>query len=111
MGLCNLGSQPYEIQPGERVAQLVVMPVCPLPVRQVEELDRNPAGGGGFGSTGKTEKRACRDEGSFMENLRMLRLERRLSQMQVQKETGINQGSCQNMSGAKPGPPWKTCWF
>ena len=27
-----------------------------------------------------------------MENLRMLRLERRLSQMQVQKETGINQG-------------------
>lgn len=27
-----------------------------------------------------------------MENLRMLRLERRLSQMQVQKDTGINQG-------------------
>ena len=29
VGLCNLGTQPYEIQPGERIAQLVVMPVCP----------------------------------------------------------------------------------
>lgn len=53
VGLCNLGSQPYEIQPGERVAQLVVMPVCPLPVQQVEELDETQRGAGGFGSTGK----------------------------------------------------------
>ena len=48
-----MGSQPYEIQPGERVAQLVVMPVCPLPVLEVEELDQTQRGAGGFGSTGK----------------------------------------------------------
>ena len=53
VGLCNLGTQPYEIQPGERIAQLVVMPVCPLPVQEAAELDQTQRGAGGFGSTGK----------------------------------------------------------
>ncbi len=44
VGLCNLGTQPYEIQPGERIAQLVVMPVCPLPVQETAELDQTQRG-------------------------------------------------------------------
>ncbi len=54
VGLCNLGTQPYEIQPGERIAQLVVMPVCPLPVQEAAELDQTQRGAGGFGSTGRS---------------------------------------------------------
>lgn len=54
VGLCNLGTQPYEIQPGERIAQLVVMPVCPLPVQEATELDQTQRGAGGFGSTGRS---------------------------------------------------------
>ena len=50
VGLCNLGTQPYEIQPGERIAQLVVMPVCPLPVQEAAELDQTQRGASGFGS-------------------------------------------------------------
>ena len=54
VGLCNLGTQPYEIQPGERIAQLVVMPVCPLPVQEAAELDQTQRGASGFGSTGRS---------------------------------------------------------
>lgn len=53
VGLCNLGSEPYTIEPGERVAQLVVTPVCPLPVVEVDALEDTQRGEGGFGSTGK----------------------------------------------------------
>ncbi len=52
VGLCNLGSQPYTIRPEERIAQLVVTPVCALPVEEVEVLDETARGEGGFGSTG-----------------------------------------------------------
>ena len=53
VGLCNLGQEPYTIQPGERVAQLVVVPVCLLPVIEVDSLDETARGEGGFGSTGR----------------------------------------------------------
>jgi dUTP pyrophosphatase len=53
VGLCNLGHEPYTIRPGERIAQLVVMPVCPLPVEEVAALDGTARGEGGFGSTGR----------------------------------------------------------
>lgn len=53
VGLINQSSEDYEIQPQERIAQLVVMPVCPLPVEEVTELDKTERGEGGFGSTGK----------------------------------------------------------
>lgn len=53
VGLCNVGNRSYELQPGERIAQLVVMPVCPLPVEEVSVLDETRRGEGGFGSTGK----------------------------------------------------------
>ncbi len=52
VGLVNLGQEAYTIQPGERIAQLVVMPVCLPTLREVEELDETARGAGGFGSTG-----------------------------------------------------------
>lgn len=52
VGLCNLGNQPYTIRPEERIAQLVVTPVCLLPIEKVEVLDETGRGEGGFGSTG-----------------------------------------------------------
>lgn len=53
VGLINLYAQPYTIQPGERVAQLAVLPVACLPVLEVDELDKTQRGAGGFGSTGR----------------------------------------------------------
>lgn len=53
VGLCNLSDQSYTIQPKDRVAQMVIMPVCQLPLVEVKELDSTQRGEGGFGSTGK----------------------------------------------------------
>lgn len=53
VGLTNLSDEPYTIQPGDRVAQLAVMPVTQAHVVQVDELDETDRGSGGFGSTGK----------------------------------------------------------
>lgn len=53
VGLINLGSEPYAIKRGERIAQMVVQRVEQLPMRIVEELDETERNGGGFGSTGK----------------------------------------------------------
>lgn len=52
VGMVNLGRESYTIQPGERIAQFVVMPVLPVDVRQVESLKETARGAGGFGSTG-----------------------------------------------------------
>lgn len=51
--LRNMGKEPYEVQPGERIAQLVLLPVALLPVAEVGELTETRRGSGGFGSTGK----------------------------------------------------------
>ncbi len=53
VGLTNLSDVPYTIQPGDRVAQLAVLPVTQPTVVQVAELDETDRGAGGFGSTGK----------------------------------------------------------
>ena len=42
----------FEIKPGDRIAQMVISPVCQLPVIEVEELDDTERGSGGLGSTG-----------------------------------------------------------
>ena len=52
-GLCNVGSAPYEIQPGERVAQLVLLPIAAPQPEEAEELTETARGAGGFGSTGR----------------------------------------------------------
>ena len=53
VGLINQSDADYTIQPGERIAQLVVMPVCCLPTEECDSLDETERGAGGFGSTGK----------------------------------------------------------
>ena len=53
VALHNHGLEPQIVQPGERVAQLVIVPVFTPGFRLVEELDDTARGQGGFGSTGK----------------------------------------------------------
>jgi dUTP pyrophosphatase len=50
--LANLGSEPFEIKRGDRIAQLVPAPVQRAMLKEVETLDETTRGGGGFGSTG-----------------------------------------------------------
>ena len=50
--LANLGSEPFEVVRGERIAQLVPAPVLKARFTEVEELDETVRGAGGFGSTG-----------------------------------------------------------
>ena len=53
VGLTNLSHTPYTVQPGDRIAQLVVTPVVTPEVEVVEELEDTDRGTGGFGSTGR----------------------------------------------------------
>ena len=53
VGLVNLDSEAYTIEPGERVAQLAVLPVTQAALTPVDALDDTARGAGGFGSTGK----------------------------------------------------------
>ena len=53
VALVNQFDEPYTIMPGERVAQLVVMPVISAEFRLTDELSDTARGAGGFGSTGK----------------------------------------------------------
>lgn len=53
VGVINQKKETYIIQPGERIAQMVVMPVSMMPVEEVCDLDETERGAGGFGSTGK----------------------------------------------------------
>ena len=53
VAVINLSQEPYTIQPGDRVAQMVVMPVIQAKLTQVDELPQTQRGEGGFGSTGK----------------------------------------------------------
>lgn len=50
--LMNFGSKPFEVEPGMKIAQLVVKPVIRVEVEQVAELSDSRRGEGGFGSTG-----------------------------------------------------------
>lgn len=43
----------YTVSPGERIAQMVILPVSMAEPLRVEELDETVRGAGGFGSTGK----------------------------------------------------------
>lgn len=50
--LMNLGSMPFEISQGDRIAQLVIVPVIRAEWIPSESLDDTSRGEGGFGSTG-----------------------------------------------------------
>jgi dUTP pyrophosphatase len=51
--LANLGSEPFEVRRGERIAQLVPAPVLHADFAEVAELSETSRGAGGFGSTGQ----------------------------------------------------------
>ena len=48
----NRGATAFTIEPGERIAQLVVVPVVQVEFEIVEEFDASHRGAGGFGSSG-----------------------------------------------------------
>ena len=50
--LINHGSEPFRVERGTRIAQLVIAPVARAQLREVERLDDTARGAGGFGSTG-----------------------------------------------------------
>ena len=52
--LINYGADPYTIQHGDRIAQMIVAPVVQARLRVVEALDQTARGAGGFGSTGRS---------------------------------------------------------
>lgn len=56
VGVKNSSEKAYVIQPDERIAQLVLMPVFCPPVEEVQELSGTSRGTGGFGSTGKANQ-------------------------------------------------------
>ena len=49
----NRGSEAYTVQPGERIAQLVVVPVVQVEFEIVDEFVATARGAGGFGSSGR----------------------------------------------------------
>ncbi len=50
--LINLGQRPFIIQRGDRIAQMVLCPVCLIAFRQVDQLPPTDRSEGGFGHTG-----------------------------------------------------------
>ncbi|MDP3873493.1 MAG: dUTP diphosphatase [Methyloversatilis sp.] len=52
VSLWNRGDTPFVLQPMERIAQLVVVPVVQVQLRRVDTFDASLRGEGGFGSTG-----------------------------------------------------------
>jgi dUTP pyrophosphatase len=49
----NRGSETFRIEPGDRIAQLVVVPVVPVSFEVVEAFAESERGAGGFGHTGR----------------------------------------------------------
>ncbi len=50
----NRGAEPYAVQPLERIAQLVIVPVTQAQLNIVEQFAPSARGAGGFGSTGRS---------------------------------------------------------
>lgn len=53
VGLHNLNNGPYTINPGDRIAQLMIVPVERQEIEVVDELPETVRGEGGLGSTGR----------------------------------------------------------
>ena len=52
--LINLGRTDFTVERGMRVAQMLVLPVPPVRLIEVDELDATDRGAGGFGHTGES---------------------------------------------------------
>jgi dUTP pyrophosphatase len=53
VSIWNRGTKTYEIQPGERIAQMVFVPVEQVKFQIVDEFDNSSRGDGGFGHSGQ----------------------------------------------------------
>ena len=53
VSMWNRGDRAFTIAPGDRIAQMVVVPVVQVEFEVVEEFDASTRGAGGFGSTGR----------------------------------------------------------
>jgi dUTP pyrophosphatase len=53
VNLINLGQEEYEIKKGDKIAQLVILPVVIADLEEVDSLNESSRGEGRFGSTGK----------------------------------------------------------
>ncbi len=51
--LWNISKEAVQLKRGERIAQLLILPIATPAVREVEHLDETQRGKGGFGSTGR----------------------------------------------------------
>ncbi|MCG8391839.1 MAG: dUTP diphosphatase [Pseudomonadales bacterium] len=49
----NRGNQPFTVEPGERIAQLVIVPVMQVELEQVDTFSDSQRGSGGFGHSGR----------------------------------------------------------
>lgn len=49
----NRGREPYTVQPGERIAQLIIVPVVQVDLEVVDDFAATSRGAGGFGSSGR----------------------------------------------------------
>jgi dUTP pyrophosphatase len=54
VSLWNRGHEPFELQPLERIAQLIIVPVMHAEFVEVEAFAASDRGAGGFGSTGRS---------------------------------------------------------
>lgn len=52
VGLQNRGSDSFTVNPGDRIAQLMFMPIFAAELIETDSLDETERGEGGFGSTG-----------------------------------------------------------
>ncbi len=53
VALINLGSEPYTVRHGDRIAQAVIAPLVRAGFQVFEKLEETERGAGGFGSTGR----------------------------------------------------------
>lgn len=61
--LFNHGGEDYHVRRGDKIAQLVVMPVMYEPVEIVRDIERGERGSDGFGSTGRKARHYAKGEG------------------------------------------------
>jgi dUTP pyrophosphatase len=52
ISLWNRGREPFTVEPGDRIAQLVVVPIVRAGLQVVDTFEESARGGGGFGHTG-----------------------------------------------------------
>lgn len=50
----NRSAEPFVVQPGERIAQMIVVPVVQVRLEVVESFEESARGAGGFGSSGRS---------------------------------------------------------